>query len=185
MSKLCVFITGTNAVGKTHLMKSLMSHYGGVAKTGRTITQLNDRRVCAAGSYEEGAKYGGVDRFNETKCLEGIVRSALKNHDIILCEGFYLHTFGLNLQRAAFVAQKQLVIFLYAPVAEIDRRLKERSGRGITECVWKTQLGTANAAKSWAKIGVPVICYDTSKNTVECMTGEIINKIESLWASGK
>lgn len=166
MSKVCVFITGTNAVGKSSLAKELINRYGGIARVEPTLTHCNDQRVCFAGKYDLSRKYGGVDGFNQTKCLEEVVRAGLQQHDVIVCEGMYLHTFGLNLTNAAFAADKQLVVFLYAPVAEINRRLLSRSHTGIVnEAVWRKQQNTATAAKKWASIGVPVMSFDTSTIT--------------------
>lgn len=93
----------------------------------------------------------------------------------------YLHTFGINLTNAAFVADKQLLVFLYCPVQEIHRRLLERSGKGLTnDAVWKKQLNCATAAKKWASIGVPVLSIDTSKVPVERIATTVIEKIEQL-----
>ena len=93
----------------------------------------------------------------------------------------YLHTFGINLTNAAFVADKQLLAFLYAPVEEIHRRLLERSGKGLTnEAVWRKQLNCASSARKWASIGVPVLSFDTSKVAVEDIATSVISKIEEL-----
>ena len=179
--KTCVFITGTNAVGKSSLAKALIARYGGIKSASKTLTVCRNGRVCLAGHYENGRKYGGVDGFNQTKCLESVVREGLSSHDIILCEGMYLHTFGINLTNAAFVADKQLLVFLYCPVQEIHRRLLERSGKGLTnDAVWKKQLNCATAAKKWASIGVPVLSIDTSQIGTDAAAQMVINKIDEL-----
>lgn len=181
MSKTCVFITGTNAVGKTSLVKELITRYGGIKSADMNHTRCNDGRICFAGKYDMAKKYGGVDGFNQTKCLEGVVREGLKRHDVVVCEGMYLHTFGLNLTKAAFAADKQLVVFLYAPVSEINRRLLERSATGIANsAVWKKQQETAVSAKKWASIGVPVLSFDTSKVSTGEIADKVIDKIEEL-----
>jgi len=181
MSKLCVLITGTNAVGKSSLAKELIIRYGGIAKADKQLTSCNDPRVCFAGKYDLTKKYGGVDGFNQTKCLEEVVRAGLQRHDVVICEGMYLHTFGLNLLNAAFAADRQLVVFLYAPVAEINRRLLQRSQTGIAnDAVWKKQQATAVAAKKWASIGVPVLSFDTSEVSTGEVADQVITKIEQL-----
>lgn len=178
--KTCVFITGTNAVGKTTLVKELIARYGGIKTSDKTLTTCKDERVCFAGHYGEG-KFGGVDGFNQTKCLEGVVRNGLQQHDAIICEGMYLHTFGLNLTNAAFAAEKQLIVFLYCPVIEIHKRLLARAGKGMTnDKVWRKQLNCATAAKKWSSIGVPVLSFDTSANAVESIANTVINKINEL-----
>ena len=179
--KTCVFITGTNAVGKSSLAKEIIRNCGGIKQADKTLTICVDERICFAGKYSLTGKFGGVDGFNQTKCLENVVRSGLSNHEVIICEGMYMHSFGLNLTNAAFVADKQLVVFLYAPVDEIHKRLLARSGKGITnESVWKKQQNCASSARKWASIGVPVLSFDTSKTTVESIAKNVINKIEEL-----
>lgn len=178
--KTCVFITGTNAVGKTTLVRELMERYGGVKESTKTITTTNGGKVCFAGHYGEG-KFGGVDGFNQTKCLEGVVREGLASHEAIICEGMYLHTFGINLTNAAFVADRQLLVFLYCPVEEIHRRLLERAGKGLTnDAVWKKQLNCATAARKWASIGVPVLSFDTSTMTAQQIADTVTTKIDEL-----
>ena len=178
---VCVLITGTNAVGKSTLARELIGRYGGIRTAGQWLTETNDRRVCFAGDYGGGGKFGGVDKFNQTKVLKDVVGMGLASHQVIYCEGMYLHTFGLNLTNAAFEADRQLVVFLYAPVAEIDRRLKERSGRGIrNEAVWRKQLNTAAAARKWASIGVPVLSFNTAEVGVGEVADTVMRKVEEL-----
>lgn len=180
--KTCVFITGTNAVGKSSLAKVLIERFGGGIKASdKMLTICNNERICLAGHYDNSKKFGGVDGFNQTKCLESVVRKGLANSDVIICEGMYLHTFGLNLTNAAFVADRQLVVFLYAPVKEIHRRLLERSGKGLTnDAVWKRQQNCATAARKWASIGVPVLSFDTSKYNADDIATMVIAKIKKL-----
>lgn len=178
--KTCVFITGTNAVGKSTLAKALINHYGGIKTADKRLTVCNNERVCFAGKYGDG-KYGGVDGFNQTKCLESVVREGLSAHELIICEGMYIHSFGMNLTNAAFVANKQLIVFLYCPVTEIHRRLLARSGKGMTnEAVWKKQIGAATSAKKWASIGVPVLSIDTSIHNTEAALEMVTKKIQEL-----
>ena len=125
--KTVVFITGTNGVGKTTLAKELIKRYGGVARMEGRVTVCVDERITLAGKFA-GVKYGGVDGLNETKCLAGMARTAFLRHEVFICEGSYMNTFGMNLTSAAFVGDRQLVVYLYAPVAEIDKRLKIRGG---------------------------------------------------------
>lgn len=187
MSKTCVFIIGTNAVGKSSLARELIARYGGILSTDSKLTICKDSRVCLAGQYNLDKRYGGVDCIKNDKgssCssrLKEIAEEGLKTSDVIICEGMILHTFGLNLLNAAFVAKKQLVVFLYAPVIEIHRRLLNRSQTGIkTENVWKKQKATAVSARKWASIGVPVLSYDTSKTAIKDIASQVINKLEEM-----
>ena len=127
--KVCVFITGTNAVGKTALAKSLIEHFGGVLEISNDVTYCAKNSVCLAGKYDT-AKYGGVDRIlNEKKqsCtsrLPEVVGNAFQNANIIFCEGSRMNTFGLNLTNAIFQADKQLLVSLYADPKTIFARLE-------------------------------------------------------------
>lgn len=176
--KSCVFITGTNCVGKTTLAKEIMRRFGGIKDTSSDTTYCRDKRATFAGVYREGLKYGGVDRLNETKSLAGIVERALQVSDVCFCEGSYLDTFGINITNAMFKAQQHLYVFLYAPCEVIHRRLQERSGGMITERIVSKQHRTARAANKWREIGVPVLCFDTSKTNTEEIAETIIQKLK-------
>lgn len=177
--KTVVFITGTNGVGKTTLAKELIKRYGGVARMEGRVTVCVDERITLAGKFA-GVKHGGVDGLNETKCLAGMARTAFLRHEVFICEGSYMNTFGMNLTSAAFVGDRQLVVYLYAPVAEIDKRLKIRGGGGIKETIINKQhLGMASARK-WAEIGVPVLSFNTAEVPVESIAEAVCAKIESL-----
>ena len=177
MRKTCVYITGTNGVGKTTLAKALIEHYGGVKTADKELTLCNDERVCFAGKYGE-SNYGGVDIINQTKSLQGIVKKALKTQDVIFCEGSFMNNFGLNLTNAMFEAEKHLVVYLYAPVRVIHSRLLSRSGRGVSKDVVDKQNCGCSAARKWDSIGVPVLSFDTSKVEIGIIIQQIIKIIE-------
>lgn len=174
----CVFIIGTNCVGKTTLAKEIMRRFGGIKDAKGDTTYCRDKRVTFAGVYKEGSKYGGVDGLGQTKCLAEIVDRALQVSNVCFCDGSYLNTFGVNLTNAIFTAKQQLVVFLYAPVEVIRARLQCRSGGGITKSIVSKQLQAARAAKKWSEIGVPVLCFDTSKITAEDIATKIIEKLK-------
>lgn len=185
--KTCVLITGTNAVGKSTLAEELIGHYGGRATISKVLTELQDERVCFAGPYKIGNRYGGVDCFNCTSILASVVEQGLKEHDVIYCEGMYLHTFGTNLLRAIFKADKQLIVFLHAPAEVIRQRCYKRtgaSGRGGTgtqfDKVFAKQRACAVSAKKWASIGVPVMCFDTSLVDMKEIVMQVAEKVEQL-----
>lgn len=185
--KTCVFITGTNGTGKTTFAEALIERYGGRTNITKTLTEVADKRVCFAGPYHPGHKYGGVDTFNCTRVLPSIVETGLANHEVIICEGMYLHTFGLNLTNSMFKAQRQLLVFLYAPNAVIKERLIRRSGaagssgRGTAfDKVFQKQRNCSVAARKWASIGVPVLAYDTSVKDINAIVDEVTAKIDAL-----
>ena len=101
--KKCVFITGTNCSGKSSLAWAIITRYGGVDR----IT--NDKGSSC------------------TSRLAEVVEEGLKHRDIIICEGSFLDTFGMNLMNALFKAEQQYVISLYADNLTIFNRLGNRS----------------------------------------------------------
>lgn len=172
MQKTCVFIIGTNAVGKTTLAKKLISDFGGVAAYCNKISYLGDKRTCFVGRYE-GVKYGGIDGLNNITQLKEHVKKGLITHDVVFCEGKYIKSFSINMTNAMFEAQRGIVVFLYAPLNVLNERLKERSGTCITQSVWKDQKTIARTAKKWHEIGVNVLLFDTSKVTIDDMIYKI------------
>lgn len=173
-----IIITGTNASGKTTLSKELIRRFGGVAELRKDRTICADRRAVFLGRYVEESKYGGVDRFNETRCLAGIAQDAIANGaEYVFCEGSYLDTFGLNLQRLLFTARKQLVICLYAPLTEIDRRLRQRSNLRIRQTVAKKQELSLSSARKWHDIGVPTQAFNSMETSTENIADFIIQWI--------
>lgn len=178
--KTCVFIAGTNCVGKTTLAKYIIKKCGGVKKIQNNITYLFDNRVSLAGSYKDESKYGGVDCLSSTKILKDIVQEALLHSEVIICEGSFLHTFGLNLTNAMFQAKNFLYIFLYCPVEVINYRLKNRSSTKINKKIIQKQKQTAISARKFQKIGVDVISFDTSKIKTEKIAETIFLKLKLL-----
>lgn len=171
-------ITGTNASGKTTLSKELIRRFGGVAELRKDRTISADRRAVFLGRYVEESKYGGVDRFNETRCLAGIAQDAIANGaEYVFCEGSYLNTFGLNLQRLLFTTRRQLVICLYAPLTEIDRRLRQRSNLRIRQTVAKKQELSLSSARKWHDIGVPTQAFNSMEISTENIADFIIQWI--------
>lgn len=178
--KTCIFIIGTNCVGKTTLAKGLINKFGGIRDVTNNITFSNDGTMCLAGRYSDSKRHGGVDKLNSTKGLKEVVRTGLLKCDTIVCEGSFLDTFGMNLTNAMFVAERYIVVFLYAPLQEINKRLIDRSGNNITEEVIKKQQNCLRSAKKWASIGVPVLSFDTSKYSVNNIEDKIIERINKL-----
>lgn len=179
--KTCVFITGTNSVGKTTLAKALIERFGGIRETTKDLTFCNDSQVCFAGRYKDESRFGGVDVFNCTRVLSDVVEKGLESCDIVICEGMYLHTFGLNLTNAMFKAQKHLVVFLYAGGVILNSRLLQRGKKGLSERTLPTQKCACQSIKKWIEIGVPVLCYNTGECELETEIEEVYNKIFSLW----
>lgn len=190
--KAVVFITGTNAVGKSTLAWSLIERFGGIYEERDCVTYCKDKRYGLAGRYKD-KRYGGVDRITNDKgssCtsrLADVVRVGLKTADVMFCEGSFMDTFGLNLTNALFLGDKALVVSLYAPPAEILERLGVRSkgkngrrnGENLRRVLLK-QERCMKAALKYQSIGVKVLQYDTSVTSVETMLNEILSTIETL-----
>lgn len=190
--KAVVFITGTNAVGKSTLAWSIIGRFGGIYEERDCVTYCKDKRYGLAGRYKD-KRYGGVDRITNDKgssCtsrLADVVRVGLQTADVMFCEGSFMDTFGLNLTNALFLGDKALVISLYAPPAEILKRLGVRSkgkngrrnGENLRRVLLK-QERCMKAALKYQSIGVKVLQYDTSVTSVETMLNEILSTIETL-----
>lgn len=169
--KTVVFITGTNCSGKTSLARALIERFGGVAREeepeeGVVYSVMKDRRVCFAGRYA-GVKFGGVDWLNGTKMLPRLAEYALKEHDVLVCEGVYLNTFGPNLTSTMFQGDNRAIFFLYAPAETLHRRLIHRGGHPLTETIIRKQRQSLRAAKNFAQTGCLLYCFDTSTVATE------------------
>lgn len=182
----CVFITGTNAVGKSSVARAIIERCGGIDKVEEQVTYCNDGKTALAGSYL--CKYGGVDRVTNAKgssCtseLPNVVELTLATRDIVFCEGSFMNTFGLNLTNAMFKADNHLVVNMYADAKTIYDRLNTRSdgknGKGRDfKGVMKRQTLAAIAATKWHSIGVKVIQVDTSKHTPQEIVDIIYNAL--------
>lgn len=163
--KTCVFIIGTNATGKTSLARELIQMFGGIAGEEETgsglITLTGGGRAVFAGRYE-GAKFGGVDYYGQTRNLPDVAQFALARYDALVCEGMYVSSFGKNLTSTIYQAEARLVVCLYADNATLDYRLAKRSGTKITESVMKRQRTCATAAKKYGENGCAVRFFDTA-----------------------
>lgn len=190
--KTVVFITGTNAVGKSTLAWTIINRFGGICEERDCTTYCKDKRYGLAGRYKD-KRYGGVDRITNDKgssCtsrLAEVVQEGLNTADVIFCEGSYMDTFGLNLTNALFLGDKALVVSLYAPPAVILQRLGVRSngkngrrnGDNLRRVLLK-QERCMKAAIKYQSIGVKVLQYDTSQTSADTILDEILSTINSL-----
>lgn len=189
--KTCVLITGTNAVGKSSVAWSVINRHGGVEKVENDVTYLADGDICLAGRYD-GLKYGGVDRIVNDKgssCtsrLPEVVEEGLMHKEVIVCEGMYLNTFGLNLTDALFKAKKQLVVNLYADMQTLYSRIigrsngKNNDGARNWPTIWKKQIQAMRAARKFHEIGVPVLQINTAEASTEEIVDVVLSKISEL-----
>ena len=180
--KTCVFITGTNCVGKTTVAKRLQEYFGGLRNNTKDTTYCNDSRVCFAGIYKNDIKHGGVDVLNETRSLADIVRRGLQTCDVVFCEGSYLDTFGQNLLNAIFSAESQLYVYLYCSGTTLAIRNAQRAENqsvtgGVLRRMLNRQRRTFLAAQKYAAIGVPVLSFDTDKTSPEEIAETIISRL--------
>ncbi len=187
--KKCVFITGTNCSGKSSLAWAIITKYGGVDRIANDVSYCKEGTICFAGRYGE-TKYGGVDRITNDKgssCtsrLAEVVEDGLKHREIIICEGSFLDTFGINLMNALFKAEKQYVISLYADNLTILNRLENRSngrnGKRTVQSVRRVfdkQLRCMRAAKKWQEIGVRVLQVNTGEIPLNELVSEVLEFI--------
>lgn len=176
MRKTCIFIIGTNAVGKSTVARKLIERFGGVDNYTDGISHTK-QGVCFAGRYN--VKFGGVDSLYSTTILRDIVKKALETSDCIVCEGMRLKCWGPNLTHAMFNADRQIVVFLYSPLQEIARRLAERSNGKLSKDVIRGQRESAHTDKKWQNSGCDVTAIDTTKQTPDQIADFVINKINS------
>lgn len=191
--KTCVFITGTNAVGKSALAWAIIDRYGGVDRITNEVTYCKNGSVSLAGKYGV-TRYGGVDRItnekgsNCTSKLADVVEEALKHSDTVFCEGSFMNTFGLNLTNAMFKAQRYLIVSLYCTPHEIYSRLLARSngrnGHRNFQLILKKQKQAMIAARKWQEIGVKVLQMNTSEVTVDEELQNITKAINELCGEG-
>lgn len=189
--KCCVFITGTNAVGKSALAWAIIDRYGGVDRITNEVTYCVNGSVCLAGSYGVH-RYGGVDNITNDKgssCtskLADVVEEGLRHAKVIICEGSFMNTFGLNLSNALFKADRQLVVSLWADTATIYQRCIARSNGkyGTGKRNWPTiirkQRQAMIAAQKWQSIGVKVLQFNTATVSIEEELEKVLTTIEQL-----
>ena len=176
VGKCVVMITGTNGVGKTTLAKKLIELNGGIKSFKDNITYCG--RVSFAGKFTE--TYGGVDFLRETKCLANIAEHAFIESDVFVCEGSYLHTFGINLTNLLFVGDLNLVVNLSTDVKTLVKRILNRTwkiDKKKLAYIVEKQSQTIISAKKFSSIGVPVKFFDTNKTTTEDIAKEIMDFI--------
>ncbi len=187
--KTCVFITGTHAVGKSALAWAIIDRYGGVDRITNDVTYCVDGSVCLAGKYRV-TPYGGVDRITNDKgssCtsrLAEVVEEGLRNADVIICEGSYMNTFGINLLNAMFKANRYLVVNLYTDPGTILARLNGRSngrhGKRDYPRIISKQHQAMIAARKWHSIGVKVLQLDTAEYGIDDELEIVLKTIEQL-----
>ncbi len=187
--KTCVFITGTNAVGKSSLANAIIDRFGGVDRITNDVTYCKTGGVSLAGKYGV-SRFGGVDRITNEKgssCtsrLADVVEEALQNAEVVFCEGSYMNTFGMNLTNAMFKAQRYLLVSLYSDAETIWRRLNARSngrnGKRNFKEIWRTQRQAMISAQKWQKIGVPVLQFNTAETSIEEELEIVVKKTNEL-----
>lgn len=174
MENTCIFIIGTNCSGKTTVVREIIDKQGGIKYVEPDMTVIDG--LCLAGRYN--VKYGGVDNLNGTAGLYKVVSKGIREHGTIICEGSYMATFGDNLKKALFCAERRLVVLLYASLKEINRRLLERTGKGITIYIKQKQRSAILTAIKWRGIGVNVVSFNTEEKSAEEIADYLINYIK-------
>lgn len=179
--KTCVMITGTNGVGKSTLARNIIAYYGGIKCYVDGVTYCNAGNIAFGGNYL-CVKYGGVDGFKKTSILESLVDRGLKNSDVIILEGSFLDTFGLNLTNAIFKAKNQLIVSLYAQRRVIYDRISARTDKKNQNfrLIFKKQVNALVSARKWASIGVQVLQINTGLKSADEIAQEVISRISEL-----
>lgn len=189
--KTCVFITGTNGVGKSALALAIINRYGGIDRVTKNVTYCAEGNICLAGRYGEN-RYGGVDRITNdkgsscTSMLAEVVEEGLSNADVIFCEGSFMNTFGLNLTNAMFKGDRHLIVSLYSDIKTIYNRIIGRSNgkNGMGKRNWPAivsrQKQAMIAARKWQSVGVKVLQLNTGTMTVDEELEQVIKTIEQL-----
>lgn len=175
MAKTCVYLIGTNCAGKTSVAKALINKLGGVRACKNGVTYTNGG-VAFAGKYD--VKYGGVDNLNCTRILADVVSTAFISVDTIICEGVRLKSFGGNLTRAMYLADRRYVFYLHVGVQELRRRLFLRSATSEPTKETLHQIKECNSAiKKWQSHGCNTAVFDTEKWSIDEMAECIIKLI--------
>ena len=189
--KTCVFITGTNGVGKSALALAIIDHYGGIDRVSKNLTYCAEGNICLAGKYGE-SRYGGVDRITNdkgshcTSMLAAVVEEGLVHADVIFCEGSFMDTFGLNLTNAMFKADRHLIVSLYSDIITIYNRIigrsngKDGKGKRNWSKIIQKQKRAMTAARKWQSAGVKVLQLNTGTMTVDEELEQVIKTIEQL-----
>ncbi len=189
--KVCVFITGTNSVGKTSLAFAIIEKFGGVDSITNDVTYCRNGAVSLAGKYGV-CKFGGVDSITNDKghsCtsrLPEVVEEALENSDTVFCEGSFMNTFGLNLTNALFKADKYLIVNLWCDPKVLVKRLAKRSngknkkGYRNWEKIFEKQKLSMISAKKFQSIGVPVLQINTAEHSIEDMLAMVLDKYQEI-----
>ncbi len=189
--KTCVFITGTNAVGKSALAWAIIDRFGGVDRITNDVTYCVKGNIAFAGKYGI-TRFGGVDRITNDKgssCtsrLAEVVEEGLRYADTVICEGSFMNTFGLNLTNAMFKAQRHLIVNLWAEPSVLYQRCTGRSngkyGKKNTrfDLVFNKQRQAMIAARKWQSIGVKVLQLNTAEITVDEEVELVLNTLNEL-----
>ena len=172
-----MFITGTNCSGKTTLARALIQRSGGIAETGKALTVCKDRRICLAGPYDLQKQYGGVDSINNTRSLPGIAEEALKEHDVLICEGSMLDTFGPNLVSTIYQGDRRLVVILYTPLDVLSTRLFARSRGVLKPSIVAKQKRVLKNARKYCDYGCETVLYDTQYRTPDEIADDVYKYI--------
>lgn len=181
--KACVFIIGTNGVGKSTLAKAIIELCGGIDndKTTKEITYCNNGKVSLAGNYHK--KFCGLDSLGQTKILATLCEQALAKSDVFISEGCRMNTLGMSMTNAMFKADAYLVVSLYTDMLTIYNRLQERTGsekKRDYKQIQALQRQSMKVAKKWQSIGVHVVQLNSSGHTPTEEAGMVLNELNKL-----
>ncbi|MCD7721312.1 MAG: hypothetical protein LUI09_03690 [Prevotellaceae bacterium] len=167
MSKTVVLVCGTNRVGKTTLVDTLLGLAG-------------EPRAADGGIVECGRMAGlHADKTHtSTKRLAPVISRLFEEHDIVFVEGMYLGTSGVIPLTLLHLAEKQLVVFLYAKVSELAARKRKRpKAYGDFSAIINKQRQVCRAVNRFAEAGIPVISFETGGGNAERIAEQVMGSL--------
>jgi broad-specificity NMP kinase len=175
--KTAIFFAGTNGVGKTTLMRNIISRLGGIERFEDNITYLNNSRYAVLGKYDSDSKTNvGVDWIKNTRSLANLIKLAHgKGVDVVFAEGSMLHSFGINITNAVFAAPRRLWVVLFADTATLAERIKKRSGVALSHKSIDKQRFLAKNFEKMKRIGVDAVAVNTAKHSTDEIAEWILN----------
>lgn len=175
--KTCVFIIGTNCSGKTTVAKRMIEKLGG-QKGFRDKITYTAGGVAFAGKYD--VKFGGVDYLNSTSVLPGLVARAFESVGTIVCEGVRLKSYGDNMTKSMYLADRRYVFYLHASLRELEKRLKARTGNESAKLSIHTKkqiLECYSSMRKWNANGCHTAVVDTEKMNADDIASLILKLI--------
>lgn len=168
------------------MARAIIAHYGGIDRVVNDVTYCKEGSICLAGTYL--TRYGGVDGITNgkgsscTSRLAEVVEEGLKHCEVIICEGSFMNTFGMNLINSMFKGDSYLLVNLWADAQTLYNRLTARNngknGKRNFPKILEKQKQSMMAAKKWQSIGVRVLQINTAEVPLAAEVEMVLKEIE-------